>query len=93
MMNVTVGTFNLRNLFSQFNFEAKIDEIIDFDGGTLEGELKYEFGYADTIKIRDYRGSLVKGKKEKDTEKKVGLPSHRGVNEEPKNEGEDRPFA
>jgi endonuclease/exonuclease/phosphatase family metal-dependent hydrolase len=68
-MNVTIGTFNLRNLFSQFNFKAKIDEIIDFDGGTLEAELKYEFGHADTIKIRDYRGSLVKGKKEEDTEK------------------------
>lgn len=68
-MQVTVGTFNLRNLFSQYNFKAEIEEIIDIDGGTLDGELKYEFGYAETLKIRKYRGSLVKGKKEEETEK------------------------
>lgn len=68
-MYVTVGTFNLRNLFSQFNFKAKIDEILRSDGGTLDGDLKYEFGYADTLKIRKYRGSLVKGKKEEETKK------------------------
>lgn len=68
-MQVTVGTFNLRNLFSQYNFKARIDEIIDIDGGTLDGELKYEFGYAETWKIRKYRGSLVRGKMEEETEK------------------------
>ena len=68
-MYVTVGTFNLRNLFSQFNFKAKIAEILRSDGGTLDGDLKYEFGYADTLKIRKYRGSLVKGKKEEETKK------------------------
>lgn len=68
-MYVTVGTFNLRNLFSQYNFKAKIDEIISLDGGTLTGELKYEFGYAEDVKIRKYRGSLVKGKKKEETEK------------------------
>lgn len=68
-MDVTVGTFNLRNLFSQFNFKGKIDEILRSDGGTLDGELKYEFGYADTWKIRTYRGSLVKEKEEEETEK------------------------
>jgi endonuclease/exonuclease/phosphatase family metal-dependent hydrolase len=68
-MYVSVGTFNLRNLFSQYNFKGKIDEIIGIDGGTLDGALKYEFGYAETWKIRKYRGSLVKGKKEAETEK------------------------
>jgi len=68
-MYVTVGTFNLRNLFSQYNFKAKIDEIIRNDGVTLDGELRYEFDHADIWKIRTYRGSLVKGKKEKETEK------------------------
>ena len=67
-MDVTVGTFNLRNLFSQYNFKAKISEIIKIDGGTLSGELKYEFGIADTLKIRTYLGSLVKAKESKETE-------------------------
>ncbi|MCW4002027.1 MAG: endonuclease/exonuclease/phosphatase family protein, partial [Candidatus Bathyarchaeota archaeon] len=70
-MDVTVGTFNLRNLFSQYNFKGKIDEIIDIDGGTLDGDLKYEFGHAETWKIRTYMGSLVKGKKMVETEKIV----------------------
>jgi len=69
-MDVTVGTFNLRNLFSQYNFKAKIDEILKLDGGTLDGELKYEFGAADTWKIRTYQGSLVK-EKEKEDRKKI----------------------
>jgi len=68
-MDVTVGTFNLRNLFSQYNFKGKIDEIIDIDGGTLDGDLKYEFGDSEIWKIRTYMGSLVKGKKEAETEK------------------------
>jgi endonuclease/exonuclease/phosphatase family metal-dependent hydrolase len=68
-MDVTVGTFNLRNLFSQYNFKAKISEIINADGGTLEGDLKYEFGIADTFRIRTYMGSLVKDKDKEDTEK------------------------
>ncbi|UCD26919.1 MAG: endonuclease/exonuclease/phosphatase family protein, partial [Candidatus Bathyarchaeota archaeon] len=70
-MEVTVGTFNLRNLFSQYNFKGKIDEIIDIDGGTLDGDLKYEFGHAEIWKIRTYMGSLVKGKKATETEKIV----------------------
>lgn len=65
-MDVTVGTFNLRNLFSQYYFKAKIDEILrEDDGVTLDGELTYEFDHADIWKIRTYLGSLVKGKKRK----------------------------
>ena len=41
-MDVTLGTFNLGNLFSQYNFKAKISEIIKTDGGTLDSELKSE---------------------------------------------------
>jgi hypothetical protein len=61
-MQVSVGTFNLRNLFSQYNFKAKINDIIKTDGGTINGELKYEFALSDTLKIRTYKGSLVKQK-------------------------------
>jgi endonuclease/exonuclease/phosphatase family metal-dependent hydrolase len=68
-MQITVGTFNLRNLFSQYNFKANINEILNLDGGTLNGQLKYEFGLADTFRLRTYMGSLVKEKNQSDTEK------------------------
>jgi len=65
-MDITVGTFNLNNLFSRFNFKGEIDAIRRLDT-TLDGELKYEFA-GDTWKIRTYRGGLVKAKKTKDTD-------------------------
>jgi endonuclease/exonuclease/phosphatase family metal-dependent hydrolase len=66
-MYVTVGTFNLNNLFSRFNFRGEIDAIRNQDT-YLNGEVIYEFGSADTWKIRTYRGGLVKSKKAQDTE-------------------------
>jgi endonuclease/exonuclease/phosphatase family metal-dependent hydrolase len=66
-MDITVGTFNLNNLFSRFNFKGEIDAVRRLDT-TLDGELKYEFGASDTWKIRTYRGGLVKAKKTKDTD-------------------------
>jgi len=66
-MDVTVGTFNLNNLFSQYNFKAKIDEILPLD--SLNAELNYEFGYADIIKTITYRGRLLKEKKKEETDK------------------------
>jgi hypothetical protein len=30
-MDVSVGTFNLNNLFSRFNFEAQADAIVEDD--------------------------------------------------------------
>jgi endonuclease/exonuclease/phosphatase family metal-dependent hydrolase len=69
-MDVTVGTFNLRNLFSQYNFKGKIDEIKDEEeGATLDGEVSYEFDQPATYKIRTYWGSLVKGKDTGETNK------------------------
>jgi hypothetical protein len=49
-MDVTVGTFNLNNLFSRFNFKGEIDAIRSLDT-SLDGELKYDFGAADTWKL------------------------------------------
>jgi endonuclease/exonuclease/phosphatase family metal-dependent hydrolase len=54
----------VKNLFSQYNFKAKIGEILPSDS-----DLKYEFASGDTVKIRTYRGDLVKGKKEKERAK------------------------
>ena len=65
-MDVSVGTFNLNNLFSRFNFKGEIDAIRHLDT-SLDGEFTYEFGVADTWKIRTYRGGLVKAKDPKET--------------------------
>lgn len=67
-MQVTVGTFNLNNLFSRFNFKGEINAIRDFDTA-LDNTVRYEFGQADTWKIRTYRGRLVTAKAVKDTAK------------------------
>jgi endonuclease/exonuclease/phosphatase family metal-dependent hydrolase len=65
---VSVGTFNLNNLFSRYNFKGEIEAIHNLDT-TLGSEATYEFTPADTWKIRTYRGGLVKGKSTEDTER------------------------
>ncbi len=66
-MHVTVGTFNLNNLFSRFNFKGEIEATSNKDT-YLDGEVIYEFGSTDTWKIRTYRGGLVKAKNAEDAE-------------------------
>jgi endonuclease/exonuclease/phosphatase family metal-dependent hydrolase len=60
-MKLTVGTFNLNNLFSRYNFQAEIDAVRDGDA-VVAGETVYSFGSNDTFKIRSYKGRLVKPK-------------------------------
>jgi len=67
-METTIGTFNLNNLFSRFNFEGEIKAIRD-DDTSVDSELKYEFGPEDTFKIRTYMGRLVKAKRDIDTQR------------------------
>ena len=67
-MHVTIGTFNLNNLFSRYNFKGEIDAVHDTDT-SVDSELKYEFGPDDTFRIRTYVGRLVKAKDIKDTER------------------------
>jgi len=67
-MFVTIGTFNLNNLFSRYNFKGEIKAVHDIDT-SVDSELKYEFGPNDTYKIRTYRGRLVKHKDLTDTER------------------------
>jgi endonuclease/exonuclease/phosphatase family metal-dependent hydrolase len=57
-----VGTFNLNNLFSRFNFQAEIDEVLENRPGAV-GEVRYEFDAGSLVKTREYMGQLVKGKK------------------------------
>jgi endonuclease/exonuclease/phosphatase family metal-dependent hydrolase len=61
-MKVTVGTFNLNNLFSRYNFKAEIDAVHDAGAPPIMGAFAYAFGPNDTIKVRTYQGRLVKAK-------------------------------
>lgn len=60
-MRVTVGTFNLNNLFSRYNFQGEIDAIQDGETG-VDSELKYEFGPEGHFRIRTFQGGLVNAK-------------------------------
>jgi len=60
-MDVTVGTFNLNNLFTRWNFRAAVPS------GTRLTET-IEFTTADTVRFRTFKGRLVKAKKDRDTD-------------------------
>jgi endonuclease/exonuclease/phosphatase family metal-dependent hydrolase len=69
-MDVEIGTFNLNNLFSRYNFKGEIDAIQQQDT-SVDSELEYVFGPSSVFKIRTYLGKLVKAKKTKGTERVV----------------------
>lgn len=68
-MKITVGTFNLNNLFSRFNFQGAVDEIKKTDGSVGAVTVRYEFTDENNFRFRKFLGKLVKGKKPKETEK------------------------
>jgi len=66
-MEVKVGTFNVNNLFSRFNFKAEVSEKKPEDQ-VVRGKVSYSFTGKDAFyRLREYKGKLVKAKSEKDT--------------------------
>ena len=61
---IKVGTFNLNNLFSRFNFKATIDEI---QSGTASVE--YKFTSEDDIQFKTFKGTLIEAKPANKTNK------------------------
>jgi endonuclease/exonuclease/phosphatase family metal-dependent hydrolase len=57
-MKLTIGTFNLNNLFSRYNFKANISKIKK----PVDGPVVYSFENQDTYKIRKFNGKVVKPK-------------------------------
>lgn len=57
-MAIRIGTFNLNNLFSRFNFTA---EIVDGDAG-IEATTSFRFDDPTRFRLRKYQGRLVTGK-------------------------------
>ena len=56
-MSITIGTFNLNNLFSRFNFRAEVDA----DPGDDPGGITLTFDH-DEISVRTFMGRLVRAK-------------------------------
>ncbi len=66
-MEVTVGTFNLNNLFSRFNFEGAVEALQDgAEGGVT---IRYEFTDPATYRVRTFLGKLVKAKEPVETQR------------------------
>lgn len=68
-MLVKVGTFNLNNLFSRFNFQGAIDQIQNSGGSATGVTIRYEFTDSDNFRIRTFLGKLVKAKDATDTQR------------------------
>lgn len=65
-MIVKVGTFNLNNLFSRFNFKATISSINQGDNALT---VRYEFSDSANFRLRTFMGRLVKAKDKAKTQK------------------------
>ncbi|MFA3921093.1 endonuclease/exonuclease/phosphatase family protein [Ruegeria hyattellae] len=61
-MQISIGTFNLNNLFSRFNFQASVPASPSPDAGGIT----MTFDNADLV-VRTFKGRLVKGKDPADT--------------------------
>ncbi|MBT0666023.1 endonuclease/exonuclease/phosphatase family protein [Geobacter pelophilus] len=59
---ITIGTFNLNNLFSRFNFQGELPA--EAGAGS---NISYSFAPG-SYRVRTYQGALVKGKELKDTQ-------------------------
>lgn len=61
-MAITIGTFNLNNLFSRFNFQANIDQVPADDSGGIT--LTFDHGQFTT---RTFMGRIVRAKNSEET--------------------------
>src|SRR5262245_32736400 len=68
VVQVAVGTFNLNNLFSRFDFEADVSTAAA-SNAKVEEQTSFSFDNPSGFKLRTYLGKLVKGKP--DAERKL----------------------
>lgn len=64
-MKITVGTYNLNNLFSRFNFSAQISTKKN-KPPDVETPVYYMIESNDLVKYREYSGKLIQPKKEEE---------------------------
>lgn len=65
-MTVTVGTFNLNNLFSRFNFTAAITPD---EANVIETTMTLTLDSEEDFRFREFRGRLVTGKRDIDRQR------------------------
>jgi endonuclease/exonuclease/phosphatase family metal-dependent hydrolase len=70
IMKLAVGTFNLNNLFSRWNFRGEIQAVNAGETG-VDASVTYSFTEPATYRIRTYDGELVKAKKDIDRQRIV----------------------
>ncbi len=63
-MELSVGTFNLNNLFSRWNFTGAVQELADTDVESVT--VRYEFSDSGTYRLRTFAGRLVRPKSDVD---------------------------
>ncbi|WP_420349902.1 endonuclease/exonuclease/phosphatase family protein [Pelagibius sp.] len=64
-MRITIGTFNLNNLFSRYNFSGQVEAIKKNDTG-VSSKVTYKFTEGDVYRLRTFKGRLVKTKDKDD---------------------------
>ncbi len=67
-MQVSVGTFNLNNLFSRYNFHATVDALRAAEPGENDVTVAYTFDQDSGFMLRTFKGRLVHGKQSKETQ-------------------------
>ena len=65
-MNVAVGTFNLNNLFSRFNFNASV-QAEDNGRVLMNNQMMYVFNDPQDFRLRRFNGRIVKAKDSEST--------------------------
>lgn len=76
-MDITVGTFNLNNLFSRYNFSAEV-EIVKQGGIEIDAEVRFTFVEPVGYVFRSYMGKLVTPKTA--AERKIVADRVRAIN-------------
>ena len=61
-MELTVGTFNLNNLFSRYNFRASVSALRAAEPGAEDVAVAYTFDESSGYVLRSFQGRLIEGK-------------------------------
>lgn len=66
-MRISVGTFNLNNLFSRYNFRASIKSLRNADPNGEDIAVTYTFDKESNFTLRKFQGRLIQGKEPAET--------------------------
>ena len=66
-MQISVGTFNLNNLFSRYNFRASVNSLRNADPNGEDISVTYTFDNQSDFTMRTFQGRLIKGKEPAET--------------------------